>query len=118
MSENMEHNHERRISLLEQANVETHCAMDAANKKLDLILAQTTRMAVLEEKHQAQQVDVSRAHDRVADLEAMVNMFAIETRAFINYSKGRDKVLWALSGVVFGLLIKALFLASSHGMTP
>ncbi|MBK6587950.1 MAG: hypothetical protein IPG22_06505 [Acidobacteria bacterium] len=118
MSENMEHNHERRISLLEQANVETHRAMDAANKKLDLILAQTTRMAVLEEKHQAQQVDVSRAHDRVADLEAMVNMFAIETRAFIEQHKGRDKVLWALSGVVFGLLIKALFFASSHGMTP
>lgn len=118
MAESKDTNHERRISLLEQSNIQVSAAIDAANGKLDLILAQTTRMAVLEEKHHAQQADVARAHKRASEIERTVNALAVETREFINYSRGRDKVLWTLGFVVFGLLIKALFFASSLGMKP
>lgn len=110
--------HEKRIALIEQNNAQTRTAMESVNTKLDLILAQITRVAILEEKHQAQQVDVTRAHSRVGTLELTVNALAIETREFINYSKGRDKVLWAIGSGVLLLAIKVLFFAASNGMAP
>ena len=110
--------YDRRISLLEQSSDQLTTNMAAANTKLDLILAQITRVAVLEEKHQAQQVDVSRAHDRVTDVETTINALAIETRAFIAYLQGRDKVLWAIGVAVLSLSIKALFFTATLGFHP
>ena len=109
--------HEKRIALIEQNNAHTRTTMESVSTKLDLILAQITRVAILEEKHQAQQIDVTRAHARVGALELTVNALAIETRAFINYSKGRDRVLWAIGAGVLLLAIKVLFFAANNGMT-
>lgn len=110
--------HEKRISLTEQAVISIKQTSEGMTTKLDLILAQVTKVAILEERHNNQQSDVNRAHDKISNLEDEVNSLAKETRAFISYSQGRDKVLWALGAVVLGLFVKALFFASSHGMTP
>jgi NO-binding membrane sensor protein with MHYT domain len=47
-----------------------------------------------------------------------VDTLATETRAFINHSQGRDKVLWLLAGCVGGLAIKIMFFMGSMGMHP
>lgn len=118
MSEDIIVNHEKRIALIEHINAQTSLTMEAVSGKLDLILAQITRVAILEEKHTTQQVDVTRAHTRIATLESSLNSLSVEAREFINYSKGRDKVLWAIGGGLAMLAIKVLFFAASHGMTP
>ncbi len=110
--------HEKRLALTEQAVISIKQTSEGMTTKLDLILAQVTKVAILEERHNNQQSDVNRAHVKIGSLEHEVEELAKETRAFISYSQGRDKVLWALGAVVLGLLIKALFFASSHGMTP
>lgn len=108
----------QRVALTEKSVSAMERTMEAVSTKLDLILAQITRVAILEEKHSTQQADVNRAHAKIDALAKEVEGLAKETRAFISYSQGRDKVLWALGAVVLGLFIKALFFASSHGMTP
>ena len=92
--------------------------MDAVSTKLDLILAQITKVAILEEKHSNLIIDNDRAHKKISDLTDKFDKLADETKAFINYSKGQNKVLWAIGGVVMALVIKALFFAANHGMTP
>ena len=92
--------------------------MEAVSTKLDLILAQITKVAILEEKHSNLIVDNDRAHKKIESLTKEVADLAKETRAFINYSQGRDKVLWAIGGGVLLLGVKVLFFTASHGMTP
>lgn len=118
MSEETMNDHEKRIALIEQSHVQNAATMLAVSSKLDQILAQINRIAILEEKHMTQQVDVTRAHSRVGAVETSLNALSIEAREFINYSKGRDKVLWAIGAGVLILAIKVLFFAASHGMTP
>lgn len=121
--------HEKRMSLLELSSDTVKETMAGVSTKLDLILAQITRVAILEEKHQTQQADVTRAHDKIQTvekkhdaklekLEESLSSLAKETREFINYSKGRDKMLYVIGGAVGLLAIKVLFFAASHGMTP
>lgn len=110
--------HEKRISLTEQAVMSIKQTSEGMTTKLDLILAQITRVAILEEKHQTQQVDVTRAHAKIQANEHTLETLARETRDFISYSQGRDKVLWVLGGAVMGLFIKVLFFTSHLGMTP
>lgn len=110
--------HEKRLALTEQAVISIKQTSEGMTTKLDLILAQVTKVAILEERHNNQQSDVNRAHIKIEALAKEVEQLAIETRAFISYSQGRDKVLWALGAVVLGLLVKALFFAAGHGMTP
>lgn len=110
--------HEKRIALIEQMHAQTGATMQAVSGKLDQILAQINRIAILEEKHTTQQVDVTRAHSRVGAVENSLNALSVEAREFINYSKGRDKVLWAIGAGVLLLSVKVLFFAASHGMTP
>ena len=86
--------------------------------KLDLLLAQMTKVALLEERNINQQVDLSRAHSKIASNEAKLEALSEESKAFMNYTKGQNKVLWALSGAVGVLLIKVLFFAANSGMTP
>ena len=102
---------ERNLSSVEKV-------MDAVSTKLDLILAQITKVAILEEKHSALIVDNDRAHKKISDLTDKFDKLAEETKAFMNYSKGQNKVLWAIGGVVMALVIKALFFAANNGMTP
>ena len=102
---------ERNLSSVEKV-------MDAVSTKLDLILAQITKVAILEEKHSNLIIDNDRAHKKISDLTDKFDKLAEETKAFMNYSKGQNKVLWAIGGVVMALVIKALFFAANNGMTP
>lgn len=110
--------HEKRISLTEQAVMSLKSTNEGITTKLDLLLAQMTKVALLEERNITQQVDLGRAHSKIELNSEKLEVLAIESRAFMNYAKGQNKVLWAIGSVVLGLLIKALFFASSHGMTP
>ena len=101
---------ERNLSSVEKV-------MDAVSTKLDLILAQITKVAILEEKHSNLIIDNDRAHKKISDLTDKFDKLAEETKAFMNYSKGQNKVLWAIGGVVMALVIKALFFAANNGMT-
>ena len=110
--------HEKRISLTEQAVMSLKSTNEGITTKLDLLLAQMTKVALLEERNITQQQDLTRAHAKIEANAKTLDTLAIESRAFMAYAQGRDKVLWALGGVVLALLVKAMFFASSHGMTP
>lgn len=110
--------HEKRISLTERSVNTMERTMDAVSTKLDLILAQITKVAILEEKHSNLIIDNDRAHKKISDLTDKFDALAVESREFMNYTKGQNKVLWAIGGVVMALVIKALFFAANHGMTP
>lgn len=109
---------ESEISALKHENSALQKTMDGVSTKLDLILAQITKVAILEERHNTQAIDVTRAHSKISNVADELTALAKETRAFINYSQGRDKVLWAIGAAVCMLAIKTLFFAASHGMTP
>ena len=110
--------HGQRIALTEKSVHSMERTMEAVSTKLDLILAQITRVAILEEKHSTQQADVTRAHAKIESNQVKLDALAVESRAFINYTKGQNKILWALAGAVGVLLVKVLFFTASHGMTP
>jgi hypothetical protein len=110
--------HEKRITINERATSTVERTMEAVSTKLDLILAQITKVAILEEKHSNLILDNDRAHKKIADISEKLDRLSEDTRGFMKYTEGQNKVLWAIGSVVLGLLIKALFFASSHGMTP
>ena len=109
--------HEKRLSLTEHSVDTVERTMEAVSTKLDLILAQITKVAILEEKHQNQGIDITRAHDKISKLEAKHDDLAVEIRAFMNQMKGQSKILWAIGSVVGMLLVKVLFFAANNGMT-
>ena len=110
--------HDKRLTMAEKNLSSVEKVMDAVSTKLDLILAQITKVAILEEKHSNLIIDNDRAHKKISDLTDKFDRLAEETKAFINYSKGQNKVLWTIGGVVMALVIKALFFAANNGMTP
>jgi hypothetical protein len=110
--------HEKRISITEQSVSHMERTMESVSTKLDLILAQITKVAILEEKHSNLFVDNDRAHKKIGAVEKDLDALALEARAFINYTQGREKVLWAIGAAVLMLGVKVLFFASAHGMTP
>ena len=117
--------HEKRMGAIETKTVLTEQAvlsLKATNEelttKMDLLLAQMTKVALLEERDITQQVDITRAHKKIEDLEKKHDDLATEIRAFMNYSKGQQKIMWTIGGVVMALVIKALFFAANNGMTP
>lgn len=110
--------HDKRLTMAERNLSSVEKVMDAVSTKLDLILAQITKVAILEEKHSNLIIDNDRAHKKISDLTDKFDKLADETKAFMNYSKGQNKVLWAIGGVVMALVIKALFFAANNGMTP
>ena len=107
--------HDRRLALIEQTMGGIRIANEQMVNKLDLLLTQMTKIALLEERHLSQQTDLNRAHDRLNALSEVVTAHIRATEAFINYSKGRDKVLWALSAAVGLLVFKAVLFAAGHG---
>lgn len=109
---------EQRIALTEQAVMSIKQTNEGIITKLDLLLAQMTKVALLEERHITQQLDLTRAHTKIEDNAKKLETLANESRAFMNYSKGQAKVLWAIGASVLALLIKAMFFAAGHGMTP
>lgn len=113
--------HEKRLALTEQAVMSIKQTSEGMTTKLDLILAQITKVAILEEKHSNLLIDNDRAHRKISDVTGKLDTLAEESRAFMNYTKGQNKqnkVLWAIGAIVAGLFVKVLFFASSHGMTP
>ena len=110
--------HDKRLTMAEKNLSSVEKVMDAVSTKLDLILVQITKVAILEEKHSNLIIDNDRAHKKISDLTDKFDKLAEETKAFMNYSKGQNKVLWTIGGVVMALVIKALFFAANHGMTP
>ena len=110
--------HDKRLTMAEKNLSSVEKVMDAVSTKLDLILAQITKVAILEEKHSALIIDNDRAHKKISDLAEKFDRLAEESRAFMNYSKGQQKVMWAIGAAVSALVIRALFFAANHGMTP
>ena len=110
--------HEQRIALTEQAVMSLKQTNEGITTKLDLLLAQMTKVALLEERHVTQQQDLTRAHSKIESTNKELDELAVETRKFIAYSQGQDKVLWAIGAVVLALVTKALFFAANAGMTP
>jgi hypothetical protein len=110
--------HDKRLTMAEKAVSSVEKVMEAVSTKLDLILAQITKVAILEEKHSNLIVDNDRAHKKIAALEKKHDDLAVEIREFMNFSKGQGKVMWAIGAAVSALVIKALFFAANHGMTP
>jgi hypothetical protein len=109
--------HEKRLALTEQAVLSIKQTSEGMTTKLDLILAQITKVAILEEKHSNLLIDNDRAHSKIAGITDKLDKLAEESRGFMNYTKGQNKILWAIGSVVLGLLIKALFFAANNGMT-
>lgn len=110
--------HEKRLSLTEQAVMSIKATNEGITTKLDLLLAQMTKVALLEEKHANQQADVSRAHSKIEKLSDELEKLGEESREFINYTRGQNTVIWGLAGTVAALFIKVLFFAAHSGMTP
>lgn len=110
--------HENRISLTEQAVMSLKQTNEGLTTKMDLLLAQMTKVALLEERNVTQQIDLARANTRIDANADKMEKLAEESRAFMNYSKGLSKVLWTLATAVSALLVKALFFAANNGMTP
>lgn len=110
--------HDRRISLTEQAVMSLKQTNEGLTTKMDLLLAAMTKVALLEERNVTQQIDLARANTRIDANADKMEKLAEESRAFMNYSKGQNKVLWTLGIAVGALLVKALFFAANNGMTP
>ena len=110
--------HERRIALTEQSVASLKQTNEGITTKLDLILAQVTRVALLEEKHTNLMVDNNRAHDKISDITKSLETLSRESRDFMAYTRGQGRVLWWISGAVAALFIKILFFAAGNGMTP
>ena len=110
--------HENRISLTEQAVMSLKQTNEGLTTKMDLLLAQMTKVALLEERNITQQIELARANTKIDANAEKMETLAEESRAFMNYSKGQNKVLWTLGIAVGALLVKALFFAASNGMTP
>jgi vacuolar-type H+-ATPase subunit D/Vma8 len=115
-------NHEKRLSLLEQSFQQIPRSMDSVNAKMDMILVQITKVAILEEKHRSQQLDIAHAHDKLVSLEQKHDGLQKEVMQFINEARGMARmawVVWTLLGTtVVALLVKMLFFAASSGMHP
>lgn len=107
--------HERRISLTEQSVASLKQTNEGITTKLDLILAQVTRVALLEEKHTTLMTDNNRAHSKISSLEKDIEELGRESREFINYTKGQNKILWGIGAVVATLFIKVVFFAAVTG---
>jgi len=94
-------------------------AMVGVNDKLDLILAQLTKVALLEERHSNSTADINRAHAYISNLEGEVKSLSDEVRAFINESKGMAKMAWIvwtlLSGGMGMMLAKLFFFMNGTG---
>lgn len=93
--------------------------LEGISTKMDLILAQITRVAILEEKHSSSAADINRAHLYVANLEKQVNELSKEVRDFISQAKGMSRMAWAvwtlLSGGL-GMMLAKLFFFMPQGI--
>jgi hypothetical protein len=113
---------ERRVSALEGSHNYVKSAVDEIVGKLDKILEQNTRVAVLAEKQATHQVDLDRAYARISAVEEKHASLLQTVTTFISFISGLTKlayVLWTtLSGVTLIILVKMLFFMGAKGFMP
>lgn len=110
--------HERRLSLTEQSVQSLKATNEGITTRLDLILAQITRVTLLEEKHTNLYIDNDRAHKKIHDLDRSHDELARESREFMAYTRGQNKILWAIGAATAAMFIKVAFFAANNGMAP
>lgn len=110
--------HEKRLLKAENSVTSVERVMEQVSTKLDLILAQITKIALLEQKHATAEIDITRAHKKVEDLEHKHDVLALEIRDFMSQAKGMTRMVYMLSATVLTLLVKVLFFAAANGMQP
>ena len=105
--------HESKIAILEQRDQMIVEALQKMDGKVDLILMQVTKVAVLEVNHSNHNEALGRAFSRIETLEKDNAALAKEAREFINEVKGMAKMgywVWGLMGTGLGaMLVKVLF---------
>jgi multidrug resistance efflux pump len=86
--------------------------LEAVSTKLDLILAQITKVAILEERHTNSAVEINKAHSNINLLKTEVDVLSKEVREFINQTKGMTKMAWAIWTILsggMGMMLAKLF---------
>lgn len=110
--------HEGVIQTLLHSRDAAQKTLEGVSTKLDLILAQITRVAILEEKHSNSAADITRAHDKIAVVEQELETLSREVRDYMAYSRGVTRTAWAiwtLMGSGLGaMLLKILFFSNGH----
>lgn len=113
---------DRRIGALEGAHTFLKASVEEIVNKLDKILEQNTKIAVIAEKQANHQVDLERAETRIKDMEAKHLALYTQVSEFISFIRGLTKlayVLWtSISAVVMLLLIKVMFFLGKSGFVP
>lgn len=116
----MDEFHERRVAVLESTYTQLKEGLCMVGGKLDLILEQNTKVAILAEKSASHQLDLDRAALRIIELNAKHDKLSEQVTKFISFIEGLTKLAYALwtslGAVVFLILIKMLFFLSSEGM--
>lgn len=122
MSEDQSPFVERRISVLENSYAYLKDSMNLVVDKLDKILEQNTKVAVLTEKQASHQLDLERAALRITEVEGKHTALSTQVGEFISFIRGVTKlayILWtSLGATVFLLLVKILFFAGKGGFSP
>jgi hypothetical protein len=87
--------------------------LEGVSTKLDLILAQITKVAILEERHTNSAADINRAHLYIVNLEKEVKAMNSEVKDFMSQAKGMGRMAWAvwtlLASGLGVMLVKILF---------
>lgn len=108
--------------MLESSTIYLKEGMDTVVDKLDKILEQNTKVAILAEKQAANQVDLDKAALRIDKIEAKHSELSKQVSDFISFITGLTKlayILWtSLGGVTFLLLVKILFFLGKGGFEP
>jgi len=87
-------------------------SMESVSTKLDLILAQITKVAILEERHSNSVEDINRAHVYIETLEGELKTLAAEVRDFMAHSRGMMRmgwVIWTILSSGLGMMLAKLF---------
>lgn len=109
--------HEGRIVMLEQQDISIKESLNKFETKLDLILLQISKVAVLETNHTNQNEALGRAFKRIETIENTTS----NIMEFVNKTKGMATLAYILWGAVgaglFMLGVKVLFFMGSHGVT-
>jgi hypothetical protein len=111
---------ERRVSALEGSHNYVKSAVEEIVGKLDKILEQNTKVAVLAEKQAMHAIDLDRVERRISSVEDKHATLLQTVTQFISFISGLTKlayVLWTtLSGVTLIILIKMLFFMGKMGV--
>ena len=118
-------NQEGRLSTLEHQSESLAKTLEKFELKLDMILNQINKVAVLETSHQHHDQAIGRVFVKLAEveLEAATHFKEIDktlhaVEEFINTTRGMAKmanILWAVLGSsVLGIIIKMAFFANGH----